>query len=107
MSFLSDTEIDQMLTVIGGGRTATIAPGTAGELAGIPVKFDGSSERMDVASGQVITSRPQMLMRLSAAAGMVGGHAGTAVDDDLSGKSYRAFEILRDEIYARVLLTEV
>jgi len=106
MGLFSDAEIDSMLTVIGGGRTATIAPETVDEVADVPVKFDGASERKDVGSGQVITTEPQMLMRLSAATKMVGGTNGTVVTDNLSGQDYVAYDILRDENFARVLLTE-
>jgi hypothetical protein len=92
--------------VIGSGRPATTSPGTAGEVADVPVKFDGASERLDVNSGQVITTRPQMLMRVSAASAMVGGQNGTEILDNLSGETFQAYDILRDELYARVLLTE-
>ncbi len=76
MPMLSATDIDNMLITLGEGRTITVAPGNQVELiANLPVKFTDPSQREDLATGQVVATRPQVLARRSAVEGHVnGGH---------------------------------
>jgi hypothetical protein len=109
MAILSDNDIDNMLTIIGDGRTVTIDPdGDVLQIPNLPVKFDDASQREDLATGQVIATRPQILVRRSAVEGHVaGGHkTGTDILDDQSGILYRVVDVLFDAIYAKILLTK-
>ncbi len=109
MSLFSDAEIDSILTTVGSGRKVTIDPGGLNEVANLPARFDGPSQREDLATGQVISTRPQIMVRKTAVAGIVvGGHqTGTQILDQKSLILYRAIDVLHDDNYSKILLTKV
>ncbi len=110
MPLLTDNDIDNTLITLGEGRTITVDPNDVVErIPNLPVKFDDPSQREDLASGQVVTTRPQVLVRRTAVEGHVnGGHkTGTDILNDQTGIYYRVVDVLFDTYYARILLTKV
>lgn len=109
MSYLSDTDIDTLITCIDNSRTVTIDPGGPNEVADLPAKLDDASSRQDLATGEMIAVRAQLLVRRSAVEGkVVGGHQnGTQIRDNSHGIFYKALDVLKDDLYARIILTRV